>query len=29
VFWNGQSNGAKNIIECAKAAENLIGVIEY
>ena len=29
VFWTGQSNGAKNIIECAKAAENLIGVIEY
>lgn len=29
VFWNGESAGAKNIIECAKAEGNLVRVVEY
>ena len=29
VFWNGESAGAKNIIDCAKAEGNLIKVIKY
>ena len=29
VFWNGESAGAKNIIDCAKAENHLIKVVEY
>ena len=29
VFWNGESTGAKNIIDCAKAENHLIKVVKY
>ena len=29
VFWNGESSGAKNIIDCAKAENHLIKVVKY
>ena len=29
VFWNGESSGAKNIIDCAKAENHLIKVLKY
>ena len=29
VFWNGESSGAKNIIDCAKAENLLIKVVKY
>ena len=29
VFWNGESAGAKNIIDCAKAENHLIKVVKY
>ena len=29
VFWNGESSGAKNIIDCAKAENHLLKVVKY
>lgn len=29
VFWNGESSGAKNIIDCAKEENHLLKVVKY